>query len=355
MPIVPLAGHIGLRERLEESVHRSALPASLLIHGPRGIGKQRLALWLGQLLLCGTAEAPCSECSNCRHALNLTHPDLLWVFPRPRKDDQADAEPDEVAVNLAEAVTERRESLGLYAAPPGSDGIFISGVRALVREAIKPPSVARRRVVIVGDAEQMARSEDAAEAANAFLKLLEEPPAHLTIVLTSSEPGALLPTIRSRVVSIRASRLTDAEVRALISRPEVSAVLDRIERDPLEVRVRRAGGAPGSLLSASSLTAARENAERILAAVTGSRGAQLKIALAQGASGARGAFSDTLDELTRLIRDRAEGALAAGNSAEAKRVSRGIPAIERAKVRAAGNTHPGLLTAQLLYELTGVA
>ena len=46
---------------------------------------------------------------------------------------------------------------------------------------------------------------------------------------------------------------------------------------------------------------------------------------------------------------------AAARDILSKRVSRGIPAIERAKVRAAGNTHPGLLTAQLLYELTGVA
>ena len=355
VPIVPLAGHTVLRRRFEESLHRGSLPASLLVHGPRGVGKQRLALWLGQLLLCGTPEAPCGECSNCRHAMDLTHPDLVWVFPRPRKDDQADAAPDEVAANLAEAVSERREALGLYAAPPGTDGIFVSGVRSLVREAIKPPSVARRRVVVVGDVEQMARTEDAAEAANAFLKLLEEPPAHLTIILTSSEPGALLPTIRSRVVSIRAGRLSDAEVRALLSRPEVSAFLDRVDKDSLDLRVGRAGGAPGSLLSATSLAAARENAQRILAAASGSRGAQLRVSLAQGASGARGSYSDTLDELTRLLRDRVATSLDAGDGAAARRMARGIPAVERAKVRAAGNTHPGLLTAQLVRELAGMS
>ena len=355
MPIVPLAGHSGLRQRLAESVHRGALPASLLLHGPRGVGKQRLALWLGQVLLCGGAEAPCGECSNCRHALDLTHPDLIWVFPRPRKDDQPDAAPDDVAVNLAEAVTERRKNSGLYAAPPGTDGIFVSGVRSLVREAVKPPAVARRRVVVVGDAEQMARSEEAAEAANAFLKLLEEPPAHLTIVLTSSEPGALLPTIRSRVVAVRAARLTDGEVRALISLPAVVAFLDGIEKDSLDSRVQRAMGAPGALLSASSVASARENAARLLAAAYGSRGAQLRLAMAQGASGARGAYTDALDELTRLLRDRAAGALADGDAAAAARLARGVPAVERAKVRAAGNTHPGLLTAQLLRELAGAA
>jgi DNA polymerase-3 subunit delta' len=48
----------------------------------------------------------------------------------------------------------------------------------------------------------MVPQEGADAAANAFLKLLEEPPADTTLILTSSEPGALLPTIRSRVVAL---------------------------------------------------------------------------------------------------------------------------------------------------------
>ena len=341
--------------RLADTLHRGALPASLLIHGHRGIGKQRLALWLGQLLLCDAADAPCGSCANCKRALELTHPDLIWVFPRPRKDDDTDASPEEVMANLAEATAERRENAGLYGAPSGAEGIFLSGVRALVREAIRPPALARRRVVVIGDAEQMARQEGAEEAANAFLKLLEEPPAHLTLVLTSSEPGALLPTIRSRVVAVRATRLADADVRLLLSRPEFAAALDAIQADSLEQRVRRASGAPGSLLGASGTATARENAERILVAAAGTRVDQLRIAFGQGASGARGSFSDALDELTRLLRDRTEAALATGNSADALRLARAIPAVERAKTRAAGNTHPGLLTARLVRELAGVA
>jgi DNA polymerase III subunit delta' len=52
MPIAPLFGHQALRERLLASIARDTLPASLLLVGPRGVGKQRLALWLGQALLC---------------------------------------------------------------------------------------------------------------------------------------------------------------------------------------------------------------------------------------------------------------------------------------------------------------
>src|SRR5437867_12669611 len=85
MPIVPLIGHTELRARLAEAVKRNTLPASLLLTGPRGVGKQRLALWLGQFLLCENAShAPCGKCQGCHFAVELTHPDLHWYFPRPR-------------------------------------------------------------------------------------------------------------------------------------------------------------------------------------------------------------------------------------------------------------------------------
>ena len=79
---------IGLTTALPR-LHRS-LPASLLFHGPRGIGKQRLALWLAQTLLCENANRPCGKCKSCLYSLNLAHPDLHWHFPRPRLKD-ADA------------------------------------------------------------------------------------------------------------------------------------------------------------------------------------------------------------------------------------------------------------------------
>src|SRR6185503_10808176 len=52
MSLTSLYGHKSLQERLSRSLKTGTLPASLLFHGPRGIGKQRLALWLAQLLLC---------------------------------------------------------------------------------------------------------------------------------------------------------------------------------------------------------------------------------------------------------------------------------------------------------------
>src|SRR4051812_42722626 len=86
--LVHLYGHTALQRQFRETIGRSALPASLLFHGPRGVGKQRLAIWLGQLLLCEQpAEGPCGTCTQCRFSSKLTHPDLHWFFPRPRLKD----------------------------------------------------------------------------------------------------------------------------------------------------------------------------------------------------------------------------------------------------------------------------
>jgi DNA polymerase III subunit delta' len=92
VPIIDLYGHGLLRARLTESVKAGTLPSSLLFQGARGVGKQRLALWLAELLLCTEKDAPCGTCKACRYTLAITHPDLHWVFPRPRPKD---ADPDQ--------------------------------------------------------------------------------------------------------------------------------------------------------------------------------------------------------------------------------------------------------------------
>ncbi|MFN8582979.1 MAG: hypothetical protein U0163_18645 [Gemmatimonadaceae bacterium] len=206
MPIVPLYGHAALRSRLERARRGGTLPQSLLFHGPVGIGKQRLALWLAQSLVCERPSAPCDECRQCRYVRELTHPDVLWAFPIPRPKD-ADRDASEVRSDLQVAARERAEADGLYAAPSGSDGIYIATVRAMVSQAALSPALAPRKVFIVGDADRMVPQEGSEFAANAFLKLLEEPPADTTIILTTSAAGSLLPTIRSRVVAVRVAPL----------------------------------------------------------------------------------------------------------------------------------------------------
>jgi len=352
VPLLPLYGHVPLRERLAAAIKRGRLPASLLLEGPRGVGKQQLALWAARILVCDNAErAPCGECQSCRFARALAHPDIHWFFPRPRPEG-GDADPDEVRADIADAIAERLEANGLYEPPSGDEGIFINTVRVIVQSAAMSPAMSRRKVFVIGDAERMVPQTGADYAANALLKLLEEPLADTTLILTSSEPGALLPTIRSRVVSVRVPRLSDEDVRAFLEDRVVCAHLgaDAARADDL---VRLAGGAPGRLLARRELLEALGRARRLLeAAASDDRGMLFSVALSQGFSRARGAFSDTLDALTTLLRDRVEQGTTRALGYQAAGAARAIAAVEEAKEQAEGNVNPQLITASLLSRLS---
>lgn len=357
MPLAALHGHGALRARLLDSVERNALPSSLLLHGPRGVGKQRLALWVGQALLCtGTARRPCGVCQSCRYVQEGAHPDLHWYFPRPRLKD-ADASVAEVRADYAEAIAERLKDGGLYAPPEGTEAIYVATVRAIVQEAGVSAAFGHGKVFVVGDAERMVPQEGAEAAANAFLKLLEEPPPATTIIMTSSEPGALLPTIRSRVVSVRVAPIAPAEVREFLKDPAVAAALDKHGApSSVEERARVAGGAPGSLLAGSGQREALENAQKLLdAAGSRQQSTRYRQAMLQGSARARGAFSDTLDALTVLLHQRARAAAGRGDERTALATSRAISAVEGAKSQAEGNVNPQLVAAALLAELAEAA
>jgi DNA polymerase-3 subunit delta' len=354
MALRPLYGHEALRARLGAAAADGRLPASLLLQGPRGVGKQRLALWLGASLLCarrGTpgVVGPCGDCRHCRYAERGMHPDLHWYFPRPRLKD-GDAGVDDVKGDIQEAIAERMEQAGLWGPAPGMDGIHVATVRAIVQQASMRPAMADRAVFVIGDAERMVPQESSPEAANALLKLLEEPPSGTTMILTSSEPGALLPTIRSRVVAVRVPTLPAPAIEAFLDDPEVQR---RLAGVPREVLRARAGGAPGTLFAGETAGAAFTAARRLLDAALAPASPdgvaeRIRAAARLGVAGARGAFSDMLDALTTLLHQRTRDLVRAGQSAAARRTASTLIVVEQAKLRAQGNVSPQLLGASLL-------
>ena len=356
MPLVELYGHERLREQLRIAAGNGTLPASLLLHGPRGVGKQRLAIWLSQLLLCsGEAPRPCGKCQQCRFTRELSHPDLHWVFPRPRMKD-SDPSLEDVRDDYAEAIVERVSASGLYAPPSGSDGIFVATVRAIVRSAAMSPALASRKTFVIGDAERMVSQEGSDQAANAFLKLLEEPPPDTTVILTSSEPGALLPTIRSRVIAIRVAPLADREVKAFLADSVVSSYLQREKvKSSADELLQSASGAPGRILAAPALREAHAQARRLLEAVSShDRAAIYRAAFGQGASRARGGFTDSLNALEVLLHERVRTAVSAGNDSVASGAAKALELVERAKEQAASNVNPQLLAAGLLRDMAAL-
>src|SRR5947208_1306719 len=286
MPIPPLYGHEGTRNRLVGAIASGRLPQALLLEGPRGVGKQRLALWLAQALVCeraggkagAEAREGCGECQPCKLVLNLSHPDVHWFVPLEltKKSGDADKQVEVVEEALAAEMAARREQ-PLYEAPSGLASHGIAAVRLLLRRLALKPAMGSRKVFVIGDAERLVPQVGAEAAANALLKALEEPPANTVFVLTAAAPEALLPTILSRVVRVRVARTADSIVTAFVQK-ELGVTGQRA----VAQRVAAADGCIGRVLAEGARgDRGGEAAERFAAAVKA--GPARRSAVAEGA------------------------------------------------------------------------
>jgi DNA polymerase-3 subunit delta' len=369
----PLCGHEAERRVLARAHREGTLPSALLLYGTRGVGKQRLALWIAQLVLCESpAEEPCGRCHSCRLALALQHPDIHWHFPLERpKGVSGDRLGDALEDERAKALAERRRAPIRFDKLTEPAGIYLAAVQTLRRRAYTRPAMAREQVFVVGDADALVTQEASQEAANAILKLLEEPPAASRFILTSSEPGRLLPTVRSRMVPLHVGRLPPDLVRRFL-------VQAGFEPGPAERAARLGEGSIGRALGflpdanedgAVHLEALRVRALEILGATLApGRSDAFRLAMTFPPTGAR-ALTDLLDFVEAAFRDlaaiatgvperavnpEAAGLLARSHARTAidpTDAARTLMVIDRARELARGNVNPQLLIAGLIEEL----
>ena len=152
--------------------------SSLLFVGPEGVGRRTAARWYAALLNCQApaGSRPCFECDSCRR-FETGHPDYREVAAK--------------ATTASGRQSRRQEiKIGQLVPRPGEEDPLSAWLEQ--RPAF------RRRVGVIDGAEKLT-----AAAANAFLKMLEEPPSYATIILIAPSPQAVLPTIASRCAVLR--------------------------------------------------------------------------------------------------------------------------------------------------------
>jgi len=173
-----IIGHAGEMGLIRGAIAGGRLAHSFIFAGLDGIGKRRVAFETAAALNCassGLAGLACWECGDCERVRARTHPNVLYVEPEA----------------------------GL---------IKIDRVRE-VQAALKYRVERGRKVVVVEAADKLN-----AQAANAFLKTLEEPPPATVIILVTSRPSELLPTVLSRCQRINFRPLSVDEVAGYLTR-----------------------------------------------------------------------------------------------------------------------------------------
>jgi DNA polymerase-3 subunit delta' len=236
-----------------------------LLHGTAGTGKRTLATVFAAALLCRGENRPCGECPACKKVFGHGHPDFLR-----------------------------------FARPEGKTQFPVDLIREIKRQVYIRPNESDHKVILIENAEEMN-----AAAANALLKVLEEPPAYLVFILTCSNLSALPETIPSRCICLETHEVTARRAEQWLLRQYPDAGPDRLEKALL-----CGGGNLGSCLGylEDETTAALfDQALALCRALAGGREFDLVTRLAPF-EGNRDQFSALLPMMDRLVGEIAKSA-----------------------------------------------
>jgi DNA polymerase-3 subunit delta' len=174
-----------VRDRFSRNLKTGRLAHAYLFYGPEGGGKEAVALEIAKALNCqNESKRPCNDCPSCTKINQLKHPDIKFIIPEAKNWNPKD---------IQKKYQLKSENMFSKIEYTGTTSISIEKIRELKNEAKYTPYEAIRKVFILTEAEKMTR-----ESANSFLKLLEEPPDNLVIILINTSLSTILDTIKSR-------------------------------------------------------------------------------------------------------------------------------------------------------------
>ena len=203
------------RDEVDAALKANRLSHGILIHEDPGAGGLDLARWITQRVNCSADSKPCGECQGCRWIAAGQHPDVTQLSPEGE-----------------------------------SKQILIQAVRDLAADLSLTAHTKGYKVAIIAPADAMNPF-----AANALLKTLEEPPSRTLVLLVTSQPSRLLPTLRSRCSKLRL---------VAPSREEAATYLEGVRgAGPWAEAIAATGAGPFALLDADPAELANLRADTV--------------------------------------------------------------------------------------------
>lgn len=262
---------------LSRSIQRKRVACAYLFSGPSGLGKTLTAGIFARALLCESRdELPCGLCRSCKMLFSESHPDFIPVAP------------DGTMIKIEQA-------------------------RALISSLSMKSYGGKRKVCVMESAEKMNR-----ETANSLLKTLEEPPPDTVLILVSSNPAALLPTIISRCRAVRFAPILPEKLAEMLETKK------SFSREEALLAANLAEGRPGRALGGEvdQIKRLDDEARQLFDGITDMKPEEV-IKFAEGWKKRRDDLPIFIDRLTETLRFSAQANLralsatmAAGDSPE---------------------------------------
>jgi len=179
-----IIGHGSIVENLINTVNGGKVSHAYIFDGADGIGKEKTAKIFAQAILCEKFESEiCGDCKACHLSFNDSHPDLKILDLTIGEDGKQKA------------------------------SISVEAIRQLKKDVYLKPFFSDRKIYIIKNAEKMT-----VEAQNAMLKIFEEPPAYITIILICNGLSKILSTIKSRAVIYKFPSLKPKELEKYLNK-----------------------------------------------------------------------------------------------------------------------------------------
>jgi DNA polymerase III subunit delta' len=272
MSFKSILGQSQPKKILTNALQNSSVAHAYLFYGPESVGKKKLAIALAKALNCKGTDPldACDECESCRKIERGIHPDFFYLEPVKSTPTSREA-----AIKI-ETIRELQKKLGFM------------------------PYEGRTKVVVIDSAELMNP-----QAMNSFLKTLEEPPSSTVLLLISSNPNRMLPTLLSRCQGIQFHRLAASDIQTIIqSQPQEEG--EPWTESELAFRVHRSQGSVARALAEDldEIENLREQLLEVLEKVSFDR-MDIVFAFAKAWARHTEQLQPVLNELLGLIRDLA--------------------------------------------------
>lgn len=209
-----ITGHEDAIRSLREMADSDRIPHAILLSGPSGIGKMRLARAFVQYLNCGHRHDgdSCGVCPACRRVTGFSDPDIHYIYPIVKKSSGSAVFSEDYTEPWLRMLAEHpympwEQWLALLGAGNSQPQIYVTESRHISEMAALTSYADRFKVFVIWLPEKMN-----ANAANALLKVIEEPHEDTLFVCVSNNPAEIMPTVYSRLRRIEMRRPGDAEV-----------------------------------------------------------------------------------------------------------------------------------------------